>query len=137
MAVSVSALMTSDVLTLRSDQTLLDAMVFLREHPVRHVPVVDGDRLVGVVTDRDMKRATPSSLMTTDRDAWHKTLESTPIGVIMTGSPVSIGPDTPLKAAVGLMVDKKFGCLPVVDGGKLVGIVTATDVMRSMFEALP
>ena len=98
--------------------------------------IVDGDALVGVVSDRDLKRATPSTLLTTDRESWQETLKTTPIQAVMTSNPVTVGPDAPLKASLGLLIDKKFGCLPVVEARRLVGIVTAIDLMRAAFEAL-
>ena len=89
-------------------QALLDAMVFVRENKVRHLPIVDNGALAGLITDRDLKRATPSALMTTDREAWDDTLRKTPLAVIMSSKLITVGPDSPVKVALQLLVDEKI-----------------------------
>lgn len=137
MARTLDAIMTRDVKTLRPDQTLLDAMRFLRDHGVRHVPVVDGyGALVGIVTDRDVKRATPSALLGDQRQVWDEVVSKTLVSTIMTRQVITGAPDTPLREAVRRFVEDKIGCVPVVERGKVVGIVTAHDLLRVMAEML-
>ena len=134
---TISQVMTRDPLTLGVEATLLDAMTMLRDHRVRHLPVVDGEgRVLGVVTDRDVKRATPSALLRDQRQVWEEVVRTTPIDRVMTRDPVTRDPATSLAAAVAAFVDERIGCLPVVEGGRLVGIVTAHDLLRAFREHL-
>ncbi|MCO5165881.1 MAG: CBS domain-containing protein [Planctomycetes bacterium] len=137
MTTTLGAIMTREPKTLRPDQTLLDAMCFLRDHGVRHIPIVDGDgRLLGVVTDRDVKRATPSALIAGQRQVWDEVVRGTPVAKIMTREVVTGAPATPLREAVRRFVEDKIGCLPVVEGERVVGIVTAHDLLRVMLDRL-
>lgn len=137
MARTLGAIMTRDPRTLRPEQTLLEAMRFLREHGVRHIPVVDGHgALVGVVTDRDVKRATPSALLGEQRQVWDEVVSGTPVSKIMTRPVITGEPSTPLRDVVRRFVDDKIGCMPVVERGKVVGIVTAHDLLKVMAELL-
>jgi len=134
---SLSEIMTRDVKTLPADVPLLDAMVFLREHSVRHVPVVDGDNaLIGIVTDRDVKRATPSALIQGQREVWDQVVRDTPLSKIMTRDPVSLGPNSTIRQALQLFTAERIGCLPIVEGKRLVGIVTAHDLFKAMLKLL-
>ena len=129
----VREIMSQGVKTLRSDQPLLDAMVFMREEQIRHLPVVDGEgHLVGLVTDRDIKRATPSVLLRDQRAQFESTIRDTPLAKVMARNVISVGPETPLREAIQLMLDEKVGCLPVLEEGKLAGIVTATDLLEAL-----
>jgi acetoin utilization protein AcuB len=129
---TVGEIMTSEVKTLRKDQTLYEAMVYMREIKARHLPVLDAEeKLVGLVTDRDIKRATPSVLLD-NRDAFEKTIRETTVERIMTRSLITIGSGSSFKEAVNSFAEEPIGCLPVVDDGKLVGIVTGTDMFRAM-----
>lgn len=129
---TVREIMTADVQTLRPDQTLYDAMVCLRELKARHLPVVDAaGKLVGLVTDRDIKRATPSALLN-DRQGFEQTIRDTPLERIMARRLITIGPDQTFKDALDAFAEEPIGCLPVVEGEALVGIVTSTDMFRTM-----
>lgn len=137
MARTLGAIMTRDPKTLRPEQTLLDAMRFLRDHGVRHIPVVDGHgALVGVLTDRDVKRATPSALLGDQRQVWDEVVGGTQVSKIMTRDVITGEPGTPLRDAVRRFVEDKIGCVPVVERGKVVGIVTAHDLLKVMHEML-
>ncbi len=123
----VQDLMTRQVLTLRPLDNLRHADALLRRGSVRHLPVVEGRRLVGLVTHRDLLAAAARG-----RDApalW--ALDA------MTRDVVTVRPDTPLSAALQLMLEHKFGCLPVVDAqGTLLGILTDSDLVRFCGELL-
>lgn len=137
MARTLGAIMTRDPKTLRPEQSLLEAMRFLRDHGVRHIPVVDADgALVGVVTDRDVKRATPSALLGEQRQVWDELVNGTPVSKIMTRQVITGEPTTPLRDVVRRFVEDKIGCVPVVERGKVVGIVTAHDLLKVMLELL-
>ncbi|MBX3471759.1 MAG: CBS domain-containing protein [Planctomycetes bacterium] len=135
MTTTLGAIMTREPKTLRPDQTLLDAMCFLRDHGVRHIPIVDADgRLEGVLTDRDVKRATPSALLSGQRQVWEEVVRGTPVAKVMTRDVVTAAPDTPLREGVRRFVEDRIGCLPVVEGARVVGIVTAHDLLKVMLE---
>jgi len=130
-------IMTSEVQTLRSDQKLIDAIQFLHEHQVRHIPVLDGDGvLAGILTDRDIKRATPSALAPGQRDVWTKVVQETDLSKVMSRDPVTATGDTSLVEALERFVEDRIGCLPIVEGGQLLGIVTASDLFRASLAAL-
>ena len=128
--------MTRDVITLAIDQSLRDAIVMMQRHRIRHVPVVDGQTVVGILTDRDIKRATPSLLSGIDRESFDRVLDQTLVEQAMTRTPFTVTPSTSVRDAVKVMVDRKFGALPVVEGGRLIGIVTSTDFLRAFYETL-
>jgi acetoin utilization protein AcuB len=88
------------------------------EHRIRHLPVVTGGRLIGMVSDRDVRSAVAGP-------------PGPGAGRIMTPDPVTVSPDTRIEHAARLMLDRRFGSLPVVDATTLVGIVTYTDLLRA------
>lgn len=97
---------------------------------VRHMPVVQGGQLVGVVSERDLLRAS-LSVLSEHRDAERRAfLHVVEISRVMSAPPIVIGPDASIEQAALLMADKKIGCLPVVAGDQLIGMVTETDVLR-------
>jgi len=128
--------MIKDVVTLGENATLRDALLAVQKNHIRHVPIVDGGKLVGIVTDRDLKRATPSPFSGADRETFERVVDSTRVGQIMTRNPYTVTPSTPLRDAVKVLHDRKFGALPVVDGDRLVGILTATDMLQDLYELL-
>jgi CBS domain-containing protein len=128
--------MTQSVISVTSDQTLREATDLLRSKHIRQLPVVDGGRLIGIITDRDIKRATPSILSGVDRDEYDRILEQTKVSQFMTKEPMTLTADTPLKVAVHIFVTQKIGALPIVDGGKLSGIVTQIDALRAFEKML-
>jgi acetoin utilization protein AcuB len=134
--VQVESLMTKNIVTLSGNQTLRDAIAAVQKYRIRHLPVVNGTHIVGIVTDRDIKRATPSLLSGVDQEEYERVLSETKVFQVMTREPITVEPSTPLATAIKLLVEKKFGALPVVENGKLVGIVTDTDVLRGFLAML-
>jgi len=133
---TVEQRMTRRVVTGEETDSLRDAIGLMQKHRIRHLPIVSEGALIGIVTDRDVKRATPSLLSGIPQEQYDKVLDQTPVGVVMTRNPFSITPSTSLKDAVKVVVDRKFGALPVVEEGKLVGIITSTDLLRTFYEML-
>jgi len=122
--------MTTDVTALQVTDTLLDArMVFVRSS-FRHLPVLRGKQLVGVVTEHDVRQYTPSTLSGVTPEEYNRILETTPVSRAMTREPLSVRPDQPVFEAANILYTQRFGCLPVVEDGELVGIVTTTDMLR-------
>jgi CBS domain-containing protein len=131
--------MTPKPITITVQETLQGAMELMSMKRIRHLPVVDATgKLIGMVTDRDLRRVAPSPLFSGgDAEKAEGQLESTTVERIMIKSPATIGPMARLQDAMKLFVEKKYGALPVVDGIKLVGIITPIDVMKSWLKAQP
>jgi CBS domain-containing protein len=121
---TVEQRMTRPVITLAEGQSLREAIAVMQRHRIRHLPVVAEDRLVGILTDRDVKRATPSLLSGVSQEEFDRVLKETPVGHVMTRNPFTVTPSTPLRDAVKVLVDRRFSALPVVESGRRVGIVS-------------
>jgi acetoin utilization protein AcuB len=134
--VRVEEVMSRSVITITPEQTLRDAVEMLRSKHIRHLPVVEGDRLIGIVTDRDVKRATPSLLSGVERDEYDRVLDTTKVAQVMTRDPMTVSPETRLRDAVKIFLDRKMGALPVVANGLLVGIITQIDMLRVFYATL-
>jgi CBS domain-containing protein len=126
----VRDLMQHDVVTLKASDTLDLAGDIMRLGRIRHLPVMDGDAVVGVLTERDLFRAALSSMLQLGRSAEQEFLAKVPVRAAMTPGVFTIGPDASMRTAVRLMLEQKIGCLPVVEDGKLVGLVGETDCLR-------
>ncbi|MGQ0563119.1 MAG: CBS and ACT domain-containing protein [Gemmatimonadota bacterium] len=129
--------MTANVLTVTPATTLGEALRMVREHGIRHLPVLDGGKLAGVVSDRDLRLAAPPVWASdTDYTALRTTFENKTISDVMTTAHelVSTTEITPIEDAARQMYEHRIGCLPVMRGSELVGILTETDVMRSFVE---
>ncbi len=122
--------MTREVITLGPEASAAEAWSLCREHRIRHIPVVQDGRLAGMVSDRDLRDVSPSSQ--DNRDA--ATLQWVSVGDMMTRSPITISPFDTIDHAAREMHTRKIGCLPVVDEGELVGIVTSSDMMRALMD---
>ena len=106
----------------------------MRDKNIRHIPVVSGpgyQRLVGMITDRDIREAAPSPATTLTRGEIAYQLEKTAVKMCMTQEVVCIGPEAEMVQATRLLVQRRIGCLPVVDRATLVGVVTAMDCLRA------
>ncbi len=127
----VKDLMTTSVVSLDADDDLTLAEDLMTSRKIRHLPVVDSKgHLVGLITRSDLLHTSLSALhKATAADRRMK--EGVQAHMVMQAKVATVGPDTPLREAVRVLRDKKYGCLPVVtDGAKLVGIVTDTDFLR-------
>jgi CBS domain-containing protein len=127
--------MTASVVTIAPDETLREALNVMRSKRVRQLPVIDGDRLVGIITDRDTKRASPSAL-SGDQEEYDRILNETKVSQFMTREPMTTTPDTSMKNAVRIFITQKVGALPVVENGRVVGIVTQIDALRAFYNTL-
>ena len=126
----IRELMQTKFVTVSVHDTLSTAEDIMRMGRVRHMPVVRGGALVGVVSERDVLRASLSQLAIHAPDARRAFLDGVEIGEVMSSPPVVAAPDTPVSEAALAMSEAKIGCLPVLDGDELVGFVTATDLLR-------
>ena len=132
----VGEYMTRDPITVSEDTSMKEAMLLLRTHHIRHLPVANGKVLVGLVSDRDIRRASPSLLSGISKNDYEQVLEDTSVGRIMTREPFTVTATTTVVDAVSVLVEKKFGSLPVVDGDELVGIFTEIDALKILLGQL-
>jgi CBS domain-containing protein len=120
---TVGELMTRDLVTLAENQNLNQADELLRLHRIRHLPVVRNGKLVGLITHRDLLRAMSQRGADPAKQSWASD--------VMVRDVKTVRPDTPTRDAVKLMLQNKYGCLPVVGAdGELVGILTEADMVR-------
>lgn len=126
----IEDIMTRGVVTVAPTDSLAEALHRTRAGRFRHLPVVEGERLVGVVSDRDLRAAVPALVV----EGAEEILERTTVASVMHTSVIVAHPLDPVEDAAHLMYEHKIGCLPVVSGERLVGIVTETDVLRSFVE---
>lgn len=127
----VKELMTSTVITASPDTAILDARQLMLKERIRHLLVTEADGgLVGIVTDRDIRLNLPSQA--TSLSVWeiNHLLTKLTVGEVMTRTMITIGPDSEARDAAVLMLDHSIGALPVTERGRLVGIITETDIMR-------
>ncbi len=126
--------MTSEPQCLGVRQTLLDAVLMIRMAPLRHIPILEDGRLVGILSDRDVHRLAPSLLIPLSPQEYNRVFADTPLEKVMIRNPLTIHPDAPLADAVNLLVTERLGCLPVLDEGKLVGIITVSDMLKALYD---
>ena len=127
----VHEIMQKEVATLGLEDSLDVAEDIMPLGRVRHLPVVAGDRrLVGLVTQRDLLKASVASVLELSRSVEHDWLKAIPVRLVMSTELLTVSLDEHLDEAVHLMISKKFGCLPVVENGKLVGLLTETDCLQ-------
>ena len=132
----VERIMTRSPVTVAPQNSLRRVIVLMKEGGFRRLPVVEQQRLVGIVTDRDIRLASNSPIIL--RAKWHDEylLDNVKVEACMTSDPITVTPDTSMERAARLMRDRKVGGLPVMQGDKLVGIVTETDVLNYFIEVL-
>ena len=128
----VVSMMQTQVITATPAMSLAEIQRLMRANNIRHVPVVSGKRLVGMLTDRDIREALPSPATTLTHGEIAYQMETTPIKTCMTQDVVWVCPGSTMIDAARLLVHRKIGCLPVVDHGALVGVVTEIDCLRAL-----
>jgi acetoin utilization protein AcuB len=132
---NVRDLMTTSPITVGPETPVLDARQLMIDKRFRHVLIADGPKLLGIVTDRDIRLNLPSPA--TSLSVWeiNYLLARLTVESVMTKSLVTVSPRQDTRDAARLMLDHKIGALPVVDGGQLVGIITETDLLRAYVQA--
>lgn len=131
----VRDLMTEEVFTLKTRDDLATLYDLMDSRHVRHVPIVDADGdLVGLVTDRDLSRTALGAVEELPLSVEREMLGRRRIRDIMASEPDTIEPDATLREAAQILLENKVGCLPVVEGLHLVGILTEADFVRDFLE---
>jgi acetoin utilization protein AcuB len=128
--------MRSHPITVAPQDSFRHAMGLIRQRGIRHLPVVEAGRLVGIVTDRDLRQAAPSSATSLEMHELHYLLERVNICDIMTAKVHTVSPDASIEEAACLMIRHKIGCLPVLRGSELIGIITETDLLGAIVDGL-
>ncbi len=124
--------MTREPITITDETSMIKAIHLMKQHRFRRLPVLHQGQLVGMVTDRDLKEASPSKATTLDVHELYYLLAELQVKEIMTRDPLSVSPDDTVERAAQLMLEHTISGLPVVDaGGQLVGIITQSDVFRA------
>lgn len=122
----VEKIMSNDLVTLQADDSLEKAALLMKEFDIRHLPVVDGKKLIGLITERDVRGAMFPAM-----------IEDIGVKDLMIASPVTVSQGTMIEDAARLIYRNKIGCLPVVDKkGDLKGIVTVADMLAALIELM-
>jgi acetoin utilization protein AcuB len=127
--------MTKHPLTVTEDQSISGAHRYMEEQSVRHLPVVNkAGAMIGLITEEDLLKAEPSGA--TSLSVWeiHSLLDRVKVKEVMVREIITTTEDTPIEEAAHLMLEHKIGCLPVMREGRLVGIITESDMFRTFME---
>ncbi len=134
----VRSIMTSDVTTLKRNDKLTLADDIMHLGRIRHLPVLDDDgQLVGMVSQRDLFRGALARALGYGQHAQRKVLDTLFVKEVMSSDVTTTTPDTPLVEAARLLVERKIGCLPVLEDGRLVGILTESDFVAMVARKAP
>ncbi len=129
-------LMSTNVATITEDTSIHDAKKIMDAHKIRRLPVMRKDKLVGLVTKHTLLEASPSPATSLSIHELHYLLTKMTVKDIMVKKPYTISPDMPPEEALQLGQEMGYGAFPVVEGGRLVGMVTESDIVRLMTRVL-
>lgn len=128
--------MAKDVLTVDENTSLMRATRVMKENSIRRLPVISHGKLIGIVTDRDVKDASPSKTTTLDIHELYYLLSEMKVKDVMTANPLTLPAEDTLEKAALIMLEEKISGLPVVDlSGHLVGLLSETDVLRGFIHS--
>lgn len=132
--VPVSQIMTTDVITLTTKNTLNDAEKLFKDHKVRHLPVVSGDKLIGILSYSDLLKISFSELSDDEEKVDATVFNMYTIEQVMAKNPISVSPDKTIKEVTEILSEQSFHSLPVVENEVLKGMVTTTDLLKYFLE---
>lgn len=130
---TVADAMTADPVTIGPEESLMQALEVMRRYKIRRIPVVLDGALIGMLAEGDVKRAQPSTLNVSEEE-FNRVMEETSISRVMIRDPITVEADSPLLDAVRTLHSTKFGSLPALRDGAMVGILTDNDVLRVFLE---
>lgn len=131
----ISKIMSRNVITAHHGDPISKVRSLVREHGVHHIPVVNGDQLVGIITWTDILRVSFGDAFGADERAVDATLDHTlSLEQVMKKDPISLPETSTVREAAEILAQSDFHSLPVVNGGKLVGIVTSTDLIKYLLD---
>jgi len=128
--------MNTNVITITQGERATVAKNILKEKNIRHLPVVAGKKLIGLVTSMDIRKAEASPVPSLGNHELNYLLDKITVGEIMTRNVITIFPDISVEEAATLLHDNKIGCLPVMEDGTLVGMLTENDVMEILIDVM-
>jgi acetoin utilization protein AcuB len=129
-------IMTTNVVTVNEKASLTDARTIMEAHRIRRLPVMSRDKLVGLVTKHKLLEVAPSPATSLSKWELNYLLDELTVKEIMVKNPYTVSPDMPVEEALRMGQEKGYGVFPVVEDGRLVGVVTESDIVRLMTEAL-
>ncbi|MHC4778973.1 MAG: CBS domain-containing protein [Planctomycetota bacterium] len=132
----VKDFMSPEPWTITQERSIKDAKEAMLIHKVRRLPVVSKGTLLGIVTKEDILAASPSVVDFMSAEDMKRSMEGTLVGNIMAGDPYTVDAGDPIENAALIMKEKKIGGLPVLDQGKLAGMITETDIFRAFIQVL-
>ncbi len=121
----VSQIMSTEIVTISPDKRVGQALKLMQKHNIRHLPVLKGKRMVGWITSRDLREVLLASM-----------LEKITVGDVMLQAPIAVTPDTRVEEAARLVHDHKIGGMPVMEGERLVGVITMLDLISAFISML-
>jgi CBS domain-containing protein len=130
----VAEVMTKNVVAIERDQPLFKIVELFRKNKVRHIPVLGDKNVVGIISRTDINRLTFGALFESSDSQEETILEFLTIPQVMSSNPKVVNANEPLKKVAEIFAHEEFHALPVVEEGKLVGIITTTDVIRMLLE---
>ena len=131
----ISHLMSRNVITVHHGDPISKVRALVREHGVHHIPVVNGDQLVGIISWSDILRVSFGDAFHTDERTVDATLDHTlTLEQVMQKNPVTLSETGTVREAAGILAGSNFHSIPIVSGTKLVGIVTSTDLLKYLFD---
>lgn len=133
----ITARMTKNPITASPELTIHQASNIMKQHKIHRLPVLDENKkLVGIISEKDIMLAAPSSATSLSAYEINYLVNKITVNKIMSKNPVSVQVNTSIEEAANIMIDHDFSCLPVMDGDKLVGIVTKKDMFKVLLEML-
>ena len=126
--------MTKKLITIEEETPIIKAFRIMKDNNIRRLPVMRNEKLAGVITDRDLKEATPSKATSLDVHEIYSLLSEVKVKDIMSKDLLTIGPDESIEKAAMLMLNKKISGLPVIEAGNLTGVITQTDIFKALVD---
>ena len=130
----VSDWMTKKVITITPDDSVSDAVKLMKEKKIKHIPVLRDEKLKGIISDRDIREFSPSKATSLDIYELHYLLATTKVKEMMKTKVITITAESPVEEAAMLMLDNNIGSLPVVEGGRLAGIISDRDIFKVLVD---
>ena len=131
--VPISAIMAKELIKVSTTEKISLVYQFFQEHPIRHIPVTEGEKLVGIISKNDIRKI-PYAFTGVNEEVVPAIFDNYELADMMTKNPISIAPTSTIKEAVEILSNESFHSLPVVDDGNLVGIVTSTDMLKYLLK---
>lgn len=132
----VGDIISGKVITINIKDDVKKAFELMKSKKIRHIPVLDGGKLVGIITNTDLRQVLIPSKSEGAEQTYYFTSKFSTVGEIMTKGTITVTPQTDVEEAARLLQHYKIGGLPVVEGDKLVGMITGTDILEVFIEIM-